>query len=428
MTRSEQGSKENKGMWINVRIVETRTLCDKSYDVDNLATMQTIVDNTTIDHRIDQLTDQWMRRIIDKRLPDSVGQVLEQMRFQALSCNAHGKRLRARLALAAFETGLPQESRDGMSQPIRSATIDVSSKAPVLQTSDTNSPYAAMLDLACAIELYQTSALIHDDLIDDSVLRRGQPSAHAALGRYAHDSSTGKGLALMLGDMLATASIETAKTAALRPGMKHGMDCLETFLSMQQAVEIGQSLDLQAQTLDLRDPKAVTEAALSVYEWKTASYTTIAPIELGLTAAGIAPEMAHKTAYGMGLPLGLAFQLADDLIDVISDSGMTGKPQGGDIREGKRTVLLADTLSKAQKQDRQALIAMYQAPTRDENDVAFALRMFNTTGAVASSRERIATLWREVQGTIGEFEAGMGFRADLLRTACERFIPLDLRQ
>ena len=82
------------------------------------------------------------------------------------------------------------------------------------------------------------------------------------------------------------------------------------------------------------------EASLNVFRWKTASYTTIAPLEFGMLAAGIGKDDARKQALAVGLPLGLAFQLADDLLDVVSSSSNTGKPVGGDIREGKRTVLL----------------------------------------------------------------------------------------
>ena len=98
---------------------------------------------------------------------------------------------------------------------------------------------------------------------------------------------------------------------------------------------------------------------MNVFRWKTASYTTIAPLEFALLASGRDPRRAHADAMAIGLPLGQAFQLADDLLDVIGSSRSTGKPVGGDIREGKRTVLLADAISGADQRQRRTLIDMF---------------------------------------------------------------------
>lgn len=421
MAPQKPGSKKNRGMWINVHIVGIEPICNKSCDVDNLATMQSIVDNPTIDQRIDQLTAEWISDIDNSNIPDSLRQVIETMAAQALSSNAKGKRLRARLALAAFQTGLTRQGGDD--------------NPPIGNNRNSNVGFdpsscegTGMLDLACAIEIYQTSALIHDDLIDDSPMRRGRPSAHAALGQSLEDRTVGKELGLMLGNMLATASVGIAQNALRQHGMHHSRECLEMFLDMQRAVEIGQSLDIDAQTLDPGKPKAIEQAALSVYEWKTASYTTIAPIELGLAAAGMNAEKAHDTAYAIGLPLGIAFQLADDLIDVIADPRQTGKPQGGDIREGKRTVLLSDAISKAETPDGEALIAMYRAPARTNDDVALALRLFTRTGATAISVRRIRTQWEQARKAVTKFATDSSVCTDPLLEACRRLIPSFITQ
>ena len=146
----------------------------------------------------------------------------------------------------------------------------------------------------------------------------------------------------MLGDMLATASVDIANKAACRLGS--GSSVVSAFLNMHREVEIGQVLDLAVELNTLDDPEELASASLNVFRWKTASYTTIAPLEFGMLAAGLAPADARRLALAIGLPLGLAFQLADDLLDVIGSSRNTGKPVGGDIREGKRTVLLADAI------------------------------------------------------------------------------------
>ena len=103
---------------------------------------------------------------------------------------------------------------------------------------------------------------------------------------------------------------------------------VSAFLNMHREVEIGQVLDLAVELNTLDDPEELASASLNVFRWKTASYTTIAPLEFGMLAAGLAPADARRLALAIGLPLGLAFQLADDLLDVIGSSRNTGKTGG----------------------------------------------------------------------------------------------------
>ena len=283
----------------------------------------------------------------------------------------------------------------------------------------------AVLDLACAIEVFQTGALVHDDIIDDSDLRRGKPSAHRALATDTHSDAIGHGLGIMLGDMLATASVDIANKAACRLGS--GSSVVSAFLNMHREVEIGQVLDLAVELNTLDDPEELASASLNVFRWKTASYTTIAPLEFGMLAAGLAPADARRLALAIGLPLGLAFQLADDLLDVIGSSRNTGKPVGGDIREGKRTVLLADAIEAAGDVERRELIDMWEAESRDEAHVRRAIALFESTGAIARSKERIAGLWLESKAAIETLELSQD-RKDMLTEACARFVPIVRKQ
>ena len=214
----------------------------------------------------------------------------------------------------------------------------------------------AVVDLACALEVYQTSALVHDDIIDGSSRRRGRPAAHLALSRSAagNDPSDllpagpdarGTGLGILLGDLLASLSTTMALQAAADLPQESAIG--RAFQAMQTAVVTGQILDMGMEEAPLDDPKRLRSQALHTMAWKTASYTTMAPLALGLLAAGTDLEGHKDSVRALGLDLGLAFQLEDDLLDVAGDDRHTGKPVGGDIREGKRTVLLADTLAMA---------------------------------------------------------------------------------
>ena len=265
---------------------------------------------------------------------------------------------------------------------------------------------------------------MHDDIIDDSDLRRGKPSAHRAFSTGTHSEAIGHGLGIMLGDMLATASVDIADKAASK--LTHGSDVVAALLNMHREVEVGQVLDLAVELNPLDDPDELVEASLNVFRWKTASYTTIAPLLLALLAAGESPDQARHCALAVGRPLGLAFQLADDLLDVVGSSRNTGKPVGGDIREGKRTVLLADALSAADTADKADLIAIFEEDCRNDNQVARTIELFTSTGALDRSRERIAALWGESRKAIAGLELNSEAQRRLTE-ACARFVPESLR-
>jgi geranylgeranyl diphosphate synthase type I len=414
--------------------------------------MDSAADISTIEARIDYLVRNYITSGAVHTASAPGADVLDSITEQARVSNQGGKRLRALLTLAAFDAA----GRSGASSVREEASR------------------RGVLDLACAVEVFQTGALVHDDIIDDSDLRRGRPSAHVALskalpfnhsasGEDAPDAKLGKGLGIMLGDMLATASISIADhacqsrfedgtlengrdnsqapdsgrssspapTAHTDSGTQHaGHEILQAFLSMHREVEIGQILDLGVEHVPLNDPARLIEASLSVFRWKTASYTTIAPIELGLLAAGIEATAAREFALDIGIKLGVAFQLADDLLDVVGDSVRTGKPVGGDIREGKRTVLLADALSGAGAQDREFLISEYDRRHRTEKEVARTIQLFHSTGAILHSQRRISDLWLESSQALAGACAELGMDANAhnhLRDACAQFIPEELR-
>ena len=360
--------------------------------MDTLIGMSTPSDLERVESRIIELVRNHLS-VPATDIAESCRPVLHEVVEQAVTSSEGGKRLRARLAIAAFDAIRPHAGPE---------------------THD------AMVDLACAIEVFQTAALVHDDIIDESDLRRGKPSAHRALAEATHSTAIGRGLGLMLGDILATMSIAIAEHAASCLHHPHALD--SAFLHMQRDVSVGQVLDLAVELNPLDNPTQLDDASLNVFRWKTASYTTMAPLQLGLTAAGIDPNRAAELAERIGRPVGVAFQLADDLLDVIGYTKATGKPVGGDIKEGKRSVLLADALTLSDAPARDELIAMYEALQRDAQDVRRGIEIFTGCGAVDRSRERISALWNEARTAI----ASSGLDHDAQQTlikACRMFIP-----
>ncbi|KAB7791196.1 polyprenyl synthetase family protein [Bifidobacterium leontopitheci] len=352
-------------------------------------------DLSLIESRIVDAVRRFMSMEAGQEIAPSCRMLADAVSRQAVASSEGGKRLRARLVLDAFDA------------------VD-------RRHHDTPGYRESVLDLACAIELFQTAALVHDDIIDESDLRRGKPSAHKALASAAHNATIGKGLGIMLGDLLATASVDLANQAAR--GLVSSDAIVTSFLAMHREVEIGQVLDLAVELNPLDDPQRLVQASLNVFRWKTASYTTIAPLRFALLAAGADPGVADRHAMAIGLPLGQAFQLADDLLDVIGSSRNTGKPIGSDIREGKRTVLLADAIAAADESQRTTLIDLFEATARDDADVRQAIALFEATGAIDRSRRRIRTLWDRAHAAIGELRLPADVEGTLVE-ACRRFVP-----
>ena len=358
-------------------------------------------DLALIESRIADAVDRFMALDADDTIEGPCLTISREVARQALVSSEGGKRLRALLALHAFDATDPQGHDDD----------DAHARGR-----------DAVLDLACAIEVFQTAALVHDDIIDDSDLRRGKPAAHKALGtdvaqRVAR-SRTGHHAGRP-----ARHRQRRHRPCRRRSGCPGPTLIVSTFLRVHREVEIGQVLDLAVELSPLDEPERLARESMNVFRWKTASYTTIAPLEFALLASGRDPRRAHADAMAIGLPLGQAFQLADDLLDVIGSSRSTGKPVGGDIREGKRTVLLADAISGADQRQRRTLIDMFSSQSRGDDDVRRCIELFEGTGAIDRSRRRIRALWQGTLHAIGDLRLPPQDERTLTE-ACMRFIPI----
>jgi geranylgeranyl diphosphate synthase type I len=201
---------------------------------------------------------------------------------------------------------------------------------------------------ACAsLELLHASALVHDDLMDASDTRRGNPathrffeSEHRANGWRGGAGQYGAAGAILLGDLLLSWSEELLRRCGLP--LVAVAPALEVFDLCRSEVIAGQFLDVSVQARGRAD----VETAMTVLRYKSAKYSIERPIQIGAALAGASPStLAELSAFG--LPLGEAFQLRDDLLGVFGDPDITGKPAGDDLVEGKRTVLVALALDAA---------------------------------------------------------------------------------
>ena len=250
---------------------------------------------------------------------------------------------------------------------------------------------APLLRAAAALELLHASALVHDDYMDASDVRRGRPATHRAFESYHREhgwdgdpAQYGAAAAILLGDLLLSWSDELLRTC----GLDHTVvrDALGYFDTTRTEVIAGQFLDVSVQARGESD----VDAAMRVLRYKSAKYSIERPLHIGAALAGAGPDV-QQALTDFGLPLGEAFQLRDDLLGVFGDPEVTGKPAGDDLTEGKRTVLVALALEHADPESARLLDSRL-GTALDEEEVAALRTVIEKSGAHADVERRIEEL------------------------------------
>lgn len=259
-----------------------------------------------------------------------------------------------------------------------------------------------VVQVAASLELLQACALMHDDLIDRSETRRGRPSVHRAEAQH-HTTAGWSGdadhfgvsAALLLGDLALVWADDLFVTAAARLG---ALDRAQPdWQRMRTEVLAGQLLDLRASVDPTADPVEQARAAQTVIRLKTAGYTVIGPLLLGAALAGAGADTRDRLER-YGEAIGTAFQLRDDLLGVFGDPADTGKPAGDDLREGKRTLLLAEARADLAGWGRPEDLADLEAldagvgVMNDPDDVQRLRDILSSTAAPARIETRIDEL------------------------------------
>ena len=274
-----------------------------------------------------------------------------------------------------------------------------------------------------ALEFVQASALIHDDLMDRSDTRRGEPAMHrrfAARHRTAgwggDADSFGDAAAILLGDLCLVWSDELLHSSGLPPATV--ARARPVFDEMRTEVTVGQYLDVLTQATG----DTSLDRAAKVARYKSAKYTVERPLLLGAALAGAPPEV-HAAYSAYGLPLGEAFQLRDDVLGVFGDAAVTGKPSGDDLREGKRTLLIAYAREQLGAGARRVFDELVGDPTLEDDQVRSLQSTIAETGALERVEEHIAAFAgeadRALRGAALDNAAVSALR-DLARAAITR--------
>ncbi|WP_228255233.1 polyprenyl synthetase family protein [Ornithinimicrobium avium] len=268
----------------------------------------------------------------------------------------------------------------------------------------------AVVRAASSMEVFQAAALLHDDVMDNSDLRRGRPTAHRAFAR-AHErygwngdpARFGHAAAILAGDLCLNWTDEIFSTSGLpRQALERARP---EFDRMRTQLMGGQFLDMLEGALGWGELGYAERLARSrrVIRYKSAKYSVEQPLLIGAHAAGAdEATLAALSAYGTGL--GEAFQLRDDVLGVFGDPEHTGKPAGDDLREGKLTALVAHTLELADPDDAELVAASLGDPDLDDATVERCRRLIEDSGALARTEEMIAAGARAARESLATAE------------------------
>ncbi|MES4906033.1 MULTISPECIES: polyprenyl synthetase family protein [unclassified Streptomyces] len=258
----------------------------------------------------------------------------------------------------------------------------------------------ALVRAAASMELVHAAAVVHDDLIDDSPLRHGRPTAHVALRgavrRRPRADAAARSLAMLVGDLLmalagqlfATSGLPAAYLARARP----------LWSVMARELIAGECLEI------LRTGAGPdTTASLKVIRYKTAKYTVEQPLLIGGALAGAGARLREGyCAYG--LPLGEAFQLRDDLLGLFGNPERTGKADADDVRGHRPTALLAETWRLARDDDREGLRAVLGRRDLDAEDLDTVREVMRRLRAPDRIEDMISARVEEALGALHELD------------------------
>jgi geranylgeranyl diphosphate synthase type I len=258
----------------------------------------------------------------------------------------------------------------------------------------------AAIKAACSVELLHVCALVHDDIMDGSEVRRGRPAMHVSFaglhrrrGWRGDPAGFGEGAAMLMGDLAFTWADVALAEAGLTDDRLAA--ALRVFNRLRSELMGGQYLDL----VEARRGAPDEDAVRRVLTYKSGKYTIERPLHLGHALAAGAPALAADySAYG--LPLGEAFQLRDDILGVFGEPEVTGKPAGDDLREGKETYLVLLTRQRAGRAGRQLLEAALGNAKLSEDEVAEVRRLLEACGAVEATEARIGELLAEAKAAL----------------------------
>jgi len=339
-----------------------------------VSTLQDII--TDISERLDIFLRERREEVAQDDALGGSDPVVDVLLEHAASALSGGKRLRARFAFWGW------------------------------RAAGAASPPESVIALGAALEIFQAAALVHDDIVDNSDTRRGAPSswraleaAHRAHGWSGPAEEFGRTGAILLGDLLLGWSDDLFEEALVSLSPAAARAARAQYARMRRDVTLGQFLDVAGEAAwPTTDDDLHADRALRIAVLKSARYSVQQPLLLGADVAGAGTETRAALA-AIGHPLGLAFQLRDDVLGAFGDPVLTGKPAGDDLVEGKRTLLIAYAREKMDPESRAALDERL-GDSMSDDDIAAMQSLICDTGALERVEQEIAAYAQQAREAI----------------------------
>ncbi|HZF89134.1 polyprenyl synthetase family protein [Streptomyces sp.] len=263
----------------------------------------------------------------------------------------------------------------------------------------TDAPVDGLDAAALSIELLQTHGLIHDDIIDDSPTRRGGPTTYYAYReKFPDRPRTALGLAILAGDLALALSLRVLLDAEAPLPVRQAMVEAQTRAAADTFV--GQIADLER---DFTTGPADEEILHSVADYKSARYSLLAPLELGLLAAGGEPGRHAAELRRYARLVGICGQMRDDYLDLFGDPELTGKPVGTDLREGRHTYTVRALLSAVGGAERAVVTSALGDASCTDQDVADVREIGERSGVAAGMRAEMRRHAEEASALAGSW-------------------------
>lgn len=251
-------------------------------------------------------------------------------------------------------------------------------------SSDSNP--SATTNISLALELLQTYLLIHDDWMDQDDTRRNAPSTHAKLRMVYSDPHLADSLAILVGDLASGFAWELFYRSLVHS--KRMKEAFSVFASMHQDIILGQHLDLLGDSDVER-----------MYQLKSGSYTVQGPIRLG-AIMGDATQQQLDALDAYSRPLGIAFQIRDDLLSTFGESVQLGKPVGNDLRSGKNTLLIVEAKKLIRSYHSSILSQVLGNPNASDQQLYEATQLLISCGAKERVERRLKKLLEKARESL----------------------------
>jgi geranylgeranyl diphosphate synthase type I len=261
-----------------------------------------------------------------------------------------------------------------------------------------------ILKTSVSVELIHSYLLIHDDIIDQDDFRHGDLSIHCKYEKGCENEFSngdlkhfGNSMAIIIGDLASTFGYEILVSSDFPLDLK--IKAISKLNSIVSNTLVGEAMDV---VLGMSSSFSKSEI-VEMQEYKTAKYTIESPLHLGAVLAGAGGKLLESLSR-FAMPLGIAFQIQDDIIGVFGNEEKIGKPVGADIREGKKTLLIAEALKRASGRQRNIVCSLLGNRNISLDDVEKVRSIIKETGSLDYSRRKAEELVRLSQKRLGEIE------------------------